>query len=233
MIDTTQRHAIVTGASSGIGRAVAQRLLHEGWRVTGIHRGPASIEHAALATRQADLSDPTSVERVLTDIGTPHAIVHAAGMLRVGALGARMDADAHAMWRVHVGAATQFADALLPRMAQAGRGRMVLIGSRVSSGMPGRSDYAATKAALVALARSWAAEVVAHGVTVNVVAPAATHTAMVADASRAASPPKLPPMGRLIRTDEVAALVAFLLGDDAAAITGQEVVMCGGASLAR
>jgi 3-oxoacyl-[acyl-carrier protein] reductase len=69
---------------------------------------------------------------------------------------------------------------------------------------------------------TWAAEVVTRGVTVNVVAPAATETAMLDDPSRAALQPKLPPLGRLIRADEVAALVALLLGDDAAAITGQE-----------
>ena len=112
---------------------------------------------------------------------------------------------AQLMWRLHVVAATRLADALLPRMA---RGRLAggwcSIGSRVAQGLPGRSQYAASKAALLALARSWAAEVVARGVTVNLVSPAATDTAMLADPARAATPPKLPPIGRLIRADEVA-----------------------------
>ena len=86
------------------------------------------------------------------------------------------------MWRLHVDAATRLADALLPAMAQAGtRARAVLIGSRVWRGLAGRSQYAATKAALVSLARSWAAEVAERGVTVNVVSPAATDTPMLAD----------------------------------------------------
>jgi NAD(P)-dependent dehydrogenase (short-subunit alcohol dehydrogenase family) len=234
MESATPRHAVVTGASSGIGRAITERLLRDGWRVTGIHRGTATVEHAALRTLHADLADAEALARALVVItDAPDAVVHAAGVLRVGALGARSDDDAATMWRVHVDAATRIADALVPRMAAAGRGRMVLIGSRVSGGMPGRGDYAATKAAMVALARSWAAEVVAHGVTVNVVSPAATDTAMLGDPSRAVSQPKLPPLGRLIKADEVAALVAFLLSDDAAAITGQEIMVCAGASLAR
>ncbi len=137
------------------------------------------------------------------------------------------------MWRLHVDAAARLANALLPRMAEAGRGRMVLIGSRVAGGMPGRSQYAASKAALVALARSWAAEVVARGVTVNVVSPAATETPMLVDPARTSAQPKLPPIGRLIRPDEVAALVAFLLSDAAGAITGQDLLICGGSSLPR
>ena len=85
------------------------------------------------------------------------------------------------MWQLHVDAATRLADALLPGVAAAGRGRMVLIGSRVSDGMPGRSQYAATKAALIALARSWAAEVAAPGGTGDEGSPAASATGMAND----------------------------------------------------
>ena len=83
------------------------------------------------------------------------------------------------------------------------------------------------------LALSWAAEVVARGVTVNVLSPAATETPMLVDPSRASSQPRLPPIGRLIQPQEVAALVAFLLSEAAAAITGQDLQICGGSSLPR
>ncbi len=108
----------------------------------------------------------------------------------------------------------------------------MLVGSRVARGVAGRGQYAATKAALASLARSWAAEVVAAGVTVNVVAPAATETAMLRDPARQSQAPRTPPIGRLIRPDEVASLTAYLLSDAAAAITGQEIQICGGTSLA-
>ena len=78
-----------------------------------------------------------------------------------------------------------------------------------------------------------AAEVVAQGVTVNVVSPAATQTAMLDDPARAAAAPVLPPLGRLIRPDEIASLVSYLLSPAAAAITGQDIQICGGSSLYR
>jgi NAD(P)-dependent dehydrogenase (short-subunit alcohol dehydrogenase family) len=79
--------------------------------------------------------------------------------------------------------------------------------------------------------RSWAAELAPRGITANVVAPGATETPMLSAPGRDSSPPKIPPMGRLIAPQEVAAAVNFLLSQDAAPITGQELVLCGGASL--
>lgn len=228
--------ALVTGSSSGIGAAIAQRLLADGWQVTGWDRAEATIHHERFTAQPVDLCDGARVDAsidALFDGGVPHAFVHAAGLLRTASLGDLQPDDGEQMWRVHALAATRIANAVLPAMRAAHHGRVVLIGSRVSHGMPGRSQYAASKAALVALARSWAAEVATDGVTVNVIAPAATDTPMLADPQRAGSAPRLPPIGRLIRPDEVAALAAYLLSPDAAAITGQEITICGGASLPR
>ena len=229
-----RRRAVVTGSSSGIGFAIARRLLDDGWRVSGFDRAPATLEHTAFTAVAVDLRDGAATEqasRAALDSGAVDAMVHAAGVLRVGPLGA-LDADEGLlMWQLHVDALTRIADVLVPRMKKAGHGRVVVIGSRVARGMAGRSQYAATKAALVALTRSWAAEVVAHGVTVNVVSPAATATAMLDDPARKTAAPRVPPLGRLIQPQEIAALVAYLLSPDAAAITGQEIQICGGASL--
>ncbi|WP_295856233.1 SDR family oxidoreductase [uncultured Xylophilus sp.] len=233
---SSEPHAWVTGSSSGIGEAIAQALLDAGWRVTGLDIAPPRIAHDRFAAQRVDLSDgpaTTACVNTLLAAGTPEAAVHAAGVLRPAPLGAIDAGASELMWRLHTQCATLLADRLLPAMAAAGRGRCVLLGSRVADGLPGRSQYAATKAALVALARSWAAEVAAQGVTVNVVSPAATRTAMLDDPARAAAAPRLPPIGRLIEPSEIAALVLFLLSPAAAAITGQDLRICGGASLAR
>ena len=99
------------------------------------------------------------------------------------------------------------------------------------AGRAGRSQYAATKAALVGLARSWAAELAPRGITVNVVAPAATETPMLQTRRAPAFRRELPPIGRFIRPRKSPPPVAFLLSPDAGAITGQQFVICGGASL--
>lgn len=229
----SESHAVVTGSSSGIGRTITAALLDQGWRVSGLDIAESTLAHARFTAIQVDLCDGDALHAAAACLTDAEALVHAAGVMRVGPLG-QLDASAGAlMWRIHVDAAMRLADCLVPAMVARQHGRVVLIGSRVAQGMAGRSQYAATKAALIALARSWAAEVAPSGVTVNVVSPAATETAMLQDPARAASAPRLPPIGRLIQPDEIAAMVSYLLSPMAAAMTGQDVQLCGGASLAR
>ncbi|MES2510528.1 MAG: SDR family oxidoreductase [Pseudomonadota bacterium] len=224
------QRALVTGSSSGIGLAIAEHLLAQGWAVTGFDMAPARITHAAFEAVTVDLRDTPALEAAARNL-KPQALVHAAGVLRVGRLGNLSAADAQLMWQVHVSALSCLANIIVPAMAAARMGRVVVIGSRVAQGFAGRSEYAATKAALIALSKSWAAEVIASGVTVNVVSPAATRTAMLDDPSRKASSPRVPPLGRLIEPSEIASMVAYLLSPPAAAITGQDIQICGGSSL--
>jgi 3-oxoacyl-[acyl-carrier protein] reductase len=223
--------AVVTGTSSGIGLAIATALLQEGWRVIGLDVAAPSTTHDAFQPIALDLTDGAAVTNAANMLADVEALVHAAGVLRVGNVGVLDHAGGELMWRIHVDAATRLADVLIPKMTAMGKGRVVFIGSRVAGGMPGRGQYAATKSALIALAKSWAAEVAPLGVTVNVVSPAATETAMLNDPNRVSAKPKLPPIGRLIQPEEVAALVSFLLSPQAAAITGQDIQICGGSSL--
>jgi NAD(P)-dependent dehydrogenase (short-subunit alcohol dehydrogenase family) len=234
-VDTSERstpalrHAVVTGASSGIGRAIVDRLLSDGWRVTGLCRSQIVSTNDSLRIVPVDVTDFEALGRVCDQLGPADALVHAAGFMRTAPLGQLSYEDGAAMWRLHVESATFLADRLAPGMPAGGR--IVLLGSRTANGAATRSQYAATKSALVGLARSWAAELAPRGITVNVVAPGATDTPFLRDPGRAATSPRLPPIGRFITPEEVAALTGFLLSEGASAITGQQIVMCGGASL--
>ena len=228
------RTAFVTGSSSGIGKAIATRLLDDGWCVEGFDIAAPAIAHDRFRSHALDLGDDGAIAesiRAALGAGAPQALVHAAGVLRIAPLGALQNRDGALMWQVNVAAAAGIANLVLPAMCAAGQGRAVLIGSRVSKGVARRSQYAATKAALVALARSWAIETVESGVTVNVISPAATDTGMLTDPARSGTAPRMPPIGRFIQPAEIAALTVFLLSPEAAAITGQDIAICGGASL--
>ena len=188
------KRALVTGASSGIGLAIAQRLLAEGWHVIGMSRRKAAISHSAFSHREADFSDGGRWASALEGLPVIDALVHSAGILRLDALGAADLASGEAMWRLHVDAAVRIADAVVPRMPDGGR--ILLLGSRASLGSANRAQYSASKAALKGLARSWALELVPRRITVNIISPAATDTAMQRDPARAAVKPKLPPFGQ-------------------------------------
>jgi NAD(P)-dependent dehydrogenase (short-subunit alcohol dehydrogenase family) len=226
---TAAKTAVVTGASSGIGAATVRRLLADGWNVTGLSRRDPQLDHRDFHWKAVDLGDFDQLRVRLSEIGAIDAIVHAAGIQRSAPLGALKVEDGLDMWRVHVAAAEVLVNALADRIRDGGR--VVLVGSRTMTGNAGKSQYAATKSALTGMARSWAMELVDRSTTVNVVAPGPTDTPMLGDPARQHTPPKLPLLGRFIDVDEVAGLIAFLLGPHARNITGQTIVQCAGASL--
>jgi NAD(P)-dependent dehydrogenase (short-subunit alcohol dehydrogenase family) len=225
----TSRRAVVTGVSSGIGAAVAARLLDDGWSVIGLSRRKTEFDNDAFVWRECDLSDLPQIRSAVSGFGALDAIVHAAGLQRSARLGELTAADSRAMWSVHVGAAEELVNALIGDVVDGGR--IVLLGSRTMTGVAGKSQYAATKAAQLAMARSWAAELVDRAITVNVVAPGPTSTPMLTDPGRGVTPPRVPPFGRFIEPEEIAGTVAFLLSADARSITGQALVQCAGTSL--
>lgn len=223
------RRVLISGVSSGIGNDIAQAALATGWQVTGLSRTAPAMGHPAMTHLPTDMTDRHALADALAQVGPVDAIIHAAGLLRVGMVGGLDATQSEAMWRLHVLAGEQMVDSLVEQMPDGGR--IILIGSRTAAGSAGRSQYAATKAALIGMARSYAIELAPRQICVNVIAPGATDTPMLKDPSRVGVQPKMPPMGRLVQPDEIAGVATFLLSDSARSITGQQIVVCGGASL--
>lgn len=224
----SKKYALVSGASSGIGLAITQHLLNIGWHVTALSRRAPLIKHPLLTFVSIDLSSD-NFQSHLNELHCFDAIIHAAGMMKTDPLGAINSNDGELMWKLHVLAPTQIVNKLAPVMSNGGR--IILIGSRTATGAANRSQYAASKSALIGLTRSWALELIDRQITVNVVSPGATETPMLLSPTRKGTPPKLPPMGRFIQPSEIAGTIEFLLSDNAKSITGQNIVICGGGSL--
>lgn len=226
-------HCVLTGAASGIGLALAERLLSAGWRVTGVDIAPAAIQRPEQYRHVVcDLADADALRALCAGLAGcgPTALVHCAGVVRTGgALDTRPE-DTELLWRLHGAAPMALVQALAPQLPD-GSGRIVLVSSRAVLGRAHRLAYAATKSAQIGLARSLAAELVGRGITVNVIAPGAVDTPMLNDPKRGAAARVDLPLGRLIDAGEVAATIAFFLSAEAGAITGQTLYVCGGASL--
>ncbi|MGJ3263297.1 MAG: SDR family NAD(P)-dependent oxidoreductase, partial [Salinarimonas sp.] len=222
------KHALVTGAASGIGEAIASRLIRDGWRVTGLDRDAPRGSDPRSRTILVDLTDALAFDAVLDALARegdpPTAIVHAAGLMRSDAAAGSDDPPGLELWSVHVAAAQRLVERFAEDLPN-GRGRILVLSSRAGDGRAGRALYAASKAAVTGFVRSWAAALVSRGVTVNAIAPATVDTPMLRDPARADAPIAPLPIGRIIQPDEIAALAALLLSVDGGAITGQTLTV--------
>lgn len=225
---------IVTGASRGIGLAIARHLAAEGHEVIGIAR--SRREGRDITTYRADLADPAATEAVLAEIVARHRVlrlVNNAGFIELASLEAASPAQLDAMVAVNLRAPMQAMQAVVPGMRAAGFGRIVNIGSRAGLGKPGRLIYGATKAALASMTRAAALELAAHGITVNCIAPGPVETELFA----ANTPPGSEarerftaeiPVGRVGTPEEIAHACGYFLDARAGFTTGQVLYVCGG-----
>ena len=242
------KHAVVTGASRGIGLAIARALLAQGARVTLMARDTVALEAAAAGLgddttwQAADVTDAASVHAAFARAGTVDILVNNAGQAASAPFG-RTDA---ALWQrmldVNLTGTYHCIQAALPGMLDLGWGRIVNVAS--TAGLTGYryvAAYCAAKHGLVGLTRALALEVAAKGVTVNAVCPGYTETDLVLDAvaniarrtGRSADVARADlaaanPQGRLVQPDEVAHAVAWLCMPAASAMNGQAVALAGG-----
>ena len=243
MIDLSGRVAMVTGASRGIGRAIATRLAAQGAKVVAAARGDNAREAAEAIAAAGGVAEPltldvtesdaidAAVAGVLERHGRIDVLVNNAGITRDQLMLRLKRGDWDAVLATNLTSAFTLTQAVLKPMIRQRAGRIICISSVVGqSGNAGQANYAASKAGLIGFAKSVALEVASRNITVNVVAPGMIETDMtraIADKAREEWESKIP-LKRLGTPDDVAAAVCFLASDEASYITGQVLAVNGG-----
>ena len=240
MFDLSGRTALVTGASGGIGGAIATVLHGQGATVilAGRREAPLAELSATLGERTrtlvGDLVDPAAMASLGSEAADADILVNNAGITK-DQLAMRMkDEEWQTVIDTNLGAAFRLSRALLREMMKRRFGRIVNITSIVGvTGNPGQTNYAAAKAGLIGMSKALAQEVASRGITVNCVAPGFIQTAMTEaldEKQRLALLTRIP-TGRLGTVDDVAAAVAYLASDEAAYVTGQTLHVNGGMAM--
>lgn len=235
----SERVAIVTGGSTGIGASISTRLLDAGWTVVSMSRHAGQAARPGLHEVEVDLADAAATRAVAAEACARFpvtAIVHNAGAMRPALLSDATVEDLEALTALHLSAPLLLVQAALPEMRRRRFGRIVLVSSRAALGLATRTAYATTKAGMFGMARTWALELGRDGITANVVAPGPIVTDMFHEvvpreqAALDATAAKIP-VGRLGVPDDVARAVMFFVAPENGFVTGQSLYVCGGTSV--
>jgi 3-oxoacyl-[acyl-carrier protein] reductase len=238
-MNLTHPVAAVTGGSAGIGKAICADLLAQGYEVVSLARRRCEIDHPKLYNIEVDLMDRAATAeaaRELVQRFEVRTVVHNAGVIRPALLPEVKLDDLDALVELHLGCAIQLVQAALPAMRAERFGRVVLLSSRAAVGLATRTNYSATKAGLLGMARTWALELAGDGITVNVVAPGPIRTEMFYEVVEAGSEKERAlaasvPVQRLGESSDVARAVRFFADPANSFVTGQVLYVCGGTSV--
>jgi|TARA_B100001059_G_scaffold41440_2_gene33348 NAD(P)-dependent dehydrogenase (short-subunit alcohol dehydrogenase family) len=230
---------LITGGGSGIGATLTKNLIAKGEVVVTLGLDLPNWKHDNLISYQADLTDTEQTNEAAQLISSSHKInniVHNAGMILPNLLPKVKTDDILTLSHLHLAAPIALTQAILPNMINDKNGRIVFISSRASMGMPTRSAYAATKAGIHGLAKTWALELAENNITVNVIAPGPVLTQNFWDLVPKDSELQQEisdniPVGRIGTTGDIANAVEFFLDEKASFVTGQVLYVCGGTSL--
>jgi 3-oxoacyl-[acyl-carrier protein] reductase len=230
------RHVIVTGASRGIGAAIAEYFVAEGDQVVALSRSGVAPSGCAKSFT-VDVADSTqvngAVKSAVAEFGSVDVVVVNAGVTRDGIAMRMSDEQWRDVLSINLDGAFYTARAAMASMVRARSGSIIFIGSiSPFMGVPGQANYAAAKAGLVGLARSLAREVAPRSVTVNVVAPGLVHTDMTSELGAAKDAMlALIPLGHAGEPSDIAGVVGFLASNQARYITGAVIPVDGGLGL--
>ena len=231
--------AIVTGGSAGIGAAICKRLLDDGLRVVSLARRAPDFSHDRLEFIKTDLADRSATQIAADEIverWRPLHVVHNAGVIRPALIEEASTEDLDYLVDLHLAAMMILTKAALPSMKKEKFGRIVGVSSRGALGLQTRTNYAATKAGMFGMLRTWALELGPYGITSNCVAPGPVESEMFHDivpegSERKAKLAEAIPVKRIGVPEDVAAATSFFLSKDAGFVTGQTLYVCGGTSI--
>ncbi|WP_193105105.1 GolD/DthD family dehydrogenase [Brachybacterium sp. FME24] len=243
--DFTDQIAVITGAATGIGNAIATYLAERGARIAGVDIAPSLQEALAALPGEghlavtANIADATvaheAISRVVAELGAPQILVNSAGIGRFGPGEELSEKDWQSTLAVNLSGSFFMSQAGGRAMLEAGYGRIVTIASQAAEiGLVEHAAYSASKAGVLGFTRVLAVEWASRGVTVNAVSPTIVDTALAREiwvGEKGETARSAIPAGRFATPDEVASLVAFLASADSAMITGENMRVDGGRSV--
>jgi 2-keto-3-deoxy-L-fuconate dehydrogenase len=238
------KYALITAAGAGIGRASALAFAKEGAKVLATDINAEALaslatEHAGITTRTLDVTQPEQIQALVQEAGPLDVLFNCAGYVHAGTILDTDDASWRRSFSINVDSMFNLCKALLPGMLERGKGSIINMSSVASSvkGVPNRFAYTTTKAAVIGLTRSIAADFVARGIRCNAICPGTVKTPSLGDRVRALggdeeanwrSFVQRQPMGRLGEPEEIAALALYLASDESAFTTGTIHIVDGG-----
>lgn len=242
---TIKRTALITGASSGIGRAIALRLARDGFHILAHYNSNAQGAETTFSEVQKlggtcdvvqfDVADSKAVDTAIekyfvkTDARSPFALINNAGIHKDTLTGLMSDEEFNSVMRTNVSGPFYLMRACVKKFIRERQGVVVNISSLSGqTGNPGQINYAASKAGLIAMTKTLAMEVGSRGIRINAVAPGLIETEMIQSIPQLEDYKNRIPMKRFGKPDEVAGVVSFLCSDDSSYVTGHTVSVNGG-----
>ena len=233
--------AFITGAAAGIGLATTQLFLSEGCRVIATDRDIAGLAGTSAETHVLDVTDAAAVTALAAKVGPVDVLFNCAGFVENGTILENDDAQWEKSFAINVYAMARMIRAFLPGMVEKGGGSIINVASVAGSikGIPNRCIYGASKAAVIGLSKSVAADFVTQGIRCNTVCPGTVDSPSLQqrlrdtgdyDAARKAFTARQP-MGRIGKAEEISSIVLWLASDDSVYATGQNFIVDGGITI--